>query len=264
MKAQHTLTLHGIGAVADYLTKPRQDGAGNSSDRSGDADFFGTTSLAEAITLARAGWTKGAQDAAKALAERKTAAGDKTKTRRTVTHYDVTGDDCDVARFCAGDPENMTEARRVSVKGKTVRRVNVSLNFSQGVSVKKIMEYAVAVCAAVQRIEAGGNRVELWVKKQIADRNGGPVVFAMEIRVKDAGSRMHPAALAFACGHPSFYRRFLFGLVERFPARAVTKISKESYGYTVADDSTGYLTKITRCGSDSETDRAIAEISAAK
>lgn len=75
---------------------------------------------------------------------------------------------------------------------------------------------------------------------------------------------MHPAALAFACGHPSFYRRILFGLVERFPARAVTNISADGYGHTKPDAAGGYLTSKTRWGSDHEVKAAIAELDAAK
>lgn len=259
----HTLTLKSVAEVVSYCQQPRQTGAGSASDRPGDERFFGTPSLAAALALASGGWKDGAEKAAKALAARKMAAGAKTATRRSVTRYDVSGDDCDVARFCSGDPENMTESRRVMIRGKTVRRVNVALNFSSGVSGQSIMDYAVAVCAAVNRIEASGNRVELWVKKSIGSQESGPAVFAMEIRVKEAGSRMHPAALAFACGHPSFYRRLLFALVERFPSRAVTKISATKYGYTKHDAGGGYLTSLTRWGSDSEVKKAIAELDAA-
>jgi hypothetical protein len=250
-------------AVA-YCQQPRQTGAGNSSDRAGEISFFGTPNLSAALALATNGWKEGADKAAKALASRRVATGEKTSRRRSVTRYDVSGDDCDVARFCAGDVENMTENRRVMVRGKTVRRVNVALNFSFGVSGQTIMNYAVAVCAAVNRIEAGGQRVELWVKKSIGSERNGPAVFVMEIRVKEAGSRMHPAALAFACGHPSFYRRLLFALVERFPARAVTKISANKYGYTKDDHGTGYLTSNTRWAGDHEVKAAIAELDAAK
>ena len=260
----HTLTLKSMAEVVTYCRQAPQAGAGKSSNRPGDESFFGTPNLEAALTLAANGWKEGAEKAAKALAARRPAAGAKTATRRSVTRYDVSGDDCDVARFCAGDVENMTETRRVSVRGKTVRRVNVALNFSSGVSGQSIMDYAVAVCAAVNRIESGGQRVELWVKKSIGSEMNGPAVFAMEIRVKEAGSRMHPAALAFACGHPSFYRRLLFALVERFPARAVTKISADNYGYTKHDASAGYLTSNTRWAGDHEVKAAIAELDAAK
>jgi hypothetical protein len=259
----HTLTLKSMAALVAYCQQPPQTGAGKSSDRPGDESFFGTPNLSAALTLASSGWKDGAEKAAKALAARRPAAGAKTATRRSVTRYDVSGDDCDVSRFCSGDPENMTENRRVMIRGKTVRRVNVALNFSSGVSGQSIMDYAVAVCAAVNRIEAGGNRVELWVKKQIGNEESGPAVFAMEIRVKEAGARLHPAALAFACGHPSFYRRLLFALVERFPARAVTKISANKYGYTKHDAGGGYLTSATRWSGDHEVKTAIAELEAA-
>jgi len=259
----HTLTLKGMAALVAYCQQPPQAGAGKSSDRAGTHDFFGTPNLAAALTLATNGWQDGAARAAKALAARRPAAGAKTATRRSVTRYDVSGDDCDVARYCSGDPENMMENRRVMIRGKTVRRVNVALNFSSQVSGSVIMDYAVAVCAAVQRIEAGGNRVELWVKKQIGGTCNGPAVFAMEIRVKEAGSRMQPAALAFACGHPSFYRRMLFALVERFPAREVTRISADDYGHTKDDAGGGYLTSGTRWKYDEAVRAAIAELNAA-
>jgi hypothetical protein len=259
----HTLTLKSMAALVAYCQQPPQAGAGKSSDRMDDS-FFGTPNLAAACQLAVSGWKEGAEKVARALAARKVAAGAKTATRRSVTRYDVSGDDCDVARYCSGDPENMTENRRVTAKGKTVRRVNVALNFSSDVSGQTIMDYAVAVCAAVQRIEAGGNRVELWVKKQIAATNAGPVALAMEIRVKEAGSRMHPAALAFACGHPSFYRRLLFAVVERFPNHAITKISAGGYGFTKADTTTGYLTTGTRWQHDHDVKTAIAELENAK
>lgn len=259
----HTLILKSMAEVVAYCRQAPQTGAGKSSDRP-DTSFFGTPSLSAACTLAASGWKEGAEKVARAMAARKVAAGAKTATRRTVTRHDVSGDDCDVVRFCAGDLENMTETRRVMAKGKTVRRVNVALNFSSDVSAETIMNYAVSVCAAVTRIEAGGHRVELWVKKQIAATNAGPVALAMEIRVKEAGSRLHPAALAFACGHPSFYRRLLFAVVERFPDRAITAISAGDYGYTKADVSTGYLTTGTKWAHDTDVKTAIAELDAAK
>jgi|LakMenEpi03Aug12_release.lakeMendotaPanAssembly.Ray.scaffolds.fasta_scaffold326639_2 hypothetical protein len=260
----HELKFDSVAALADYMKRPVAKGVVEYATAPGRAEFFGTSTITECLDLARNGWTDGAKDAARALAARKVAAGAKTTTRRSVTRYDVSGDDCDVARFCTGDPENMTESRRVSVKGKTVRKVKLALRFACRVDMEKIKQYATACTAAVQRMENGGNRVELWVVSTCTTGSTGDApTYSVAVKVKDASSRMHPAALAFACGHPSFYRRLIFGTMERHPSKDVQKLANDAYGRNANDPSPEYLTTATSFLYDADVEKAIADLDAA-
>lgn len=258
----HEAAFSSVAELAEFVAAtPRGKGAGTRSGRTDDPGFHGTANMAEALELARNGWQAGARDVVRALAARKTAVGARKTGSRSASRYDVSGDDVEMGRFMGGDPECMVSFRRRPTKGRVVRSVNISISNGSGVSGGALMRYAVAVCAAVQRMETSGVRVELWARRTSRASGGGGMRVA--VRVKSADSRLHPAALAFACGHPSFQRRLCFGLQERHPAAFIRAMSADGFGCASHDAENRYLTTATFFENDSQIDAAIEELKAA-
>jgi len=233
--------------------------------------WSGVKDWQSAEKLARDGWQAGALLLRDGIASaQKSAAGKRELRRKFVRKYDVSGDECDVARFISGDPENMVETTRALAKGKTVKRLRVSATFANGVTEDKIRAYSVAVACAVSRTEAGGNRVELWADLSFAEHStkspegkwiGSGKVITISVKVKSAEGRLHPAALAFAF-HPAFIRRVCFAAIER--DKDCHSFAGDNYGrVTEPLEDSGFITSAKVFCTNDDTDRAIAELKAA-
>jgi hypothetical protein len=261
-------------ALAYIETTAPQKGAGVSSHKVDEwAPYWhGTKDFSACAALALHGWNDGAEKVKNGIATgtKKTSAGARLLRKKFLRKYDVSGDECDVARYISGDPENMIETTRTIAKGKTVRKIKVSVSFSGGCSASKIEEYAVAVACAVQRIESAGNRVELWAEKtscqNLEHATRSPIsgaAFVLSVKIKSADARIAPAALAFAC-HPSFQRRIAFAILERTPGASLLSNDSNGYGNTSRPgDMAGYLTKEAAFWSDIDLHCAITELNAA-
>ena len=264
-KQHFSRTFQSVRELLEYVRiTPRI--AGEASTRENGVAFSGVENWQAAEKLATEGWHEGAAKLkagmTKAVASK---AGARLLKKRTVRKYDVSGDECDVALYCAGEAENMATMHRIIKKGKTVKIVRCAVSFSCGVSARKIEEYAVAVACAVQRIEASGHRVELWAVKSCAQGYADGetpetgVVFSLATKIKSADSRLHPAQLAFAC-HPAFLRRLGFAILER--EKGVAEILCVS-GYGIGcktPGAEGFLTSAQSFQSDGDIEKAIAEL----
>ena len=264
-KQHFSRTFQSVRELLDYVRiTPRI--AGEASTRENGTAFSGVENWQAAEKLATEGWHEGAAKLKAGIVKvANSSAGARKLKRRTVRSFDVSGDECDVSRFCAGEAENMVTTHRVLTKGRTVKIVRCAVSFSCGVSARKIEEYAVAVACAVQRIEARGHRVELWATESCAQTHTGGstpsagVVFSLATKIKSADARLHPAALAFAC-HPAFLRRLGFAVLEREKGAAEV-LCASAYGYGCeTPGASGFLTSAQSFQHDSNVDQAIREL----
>lgn len=260
-------TFQSVRELLEYVrVTPRI--AGEASTRENGVAFSGVENWQAAEKMATEGWHEGAQKLkegmSKAVASK---AGTRLLKKRTVRKYDVSGDECDVALYCAREAENMATTHRVITKGKTVKILRCAVSFSCGVTSQCIERYAVAVACAVQRIEASGHRVELWAMENSSQAPCGlgtpteGVVFSMATKIKSADSRLHPAQLAFAC-HPAFLRRLAFAVLER--EKGVAEIlcgPGGKYGFCCTlPELTGFLTSAQGFNNDAQVSLAIREL----
>lgn len=266
-KKHFSRTFQSVRELLEYVrVTPRI--AGEASTRENGTAFSGVENWQAAEKLATEGWHEGASKLKAGMTKAVSSkAGARLLKKRTVRKYDVSGDECDVALYCAGEAENMATTHRVITKGKTVKILRCAVSFSCGVTSQCIERYAVAVACAVQRIEASGHRVELWAMENSSQAPCGlgtpteGVVFSMATKIKSADSRLHPAQLAFAC-HPAFLRRLAFAVLER--EKGVAEIlcaAGGKYGFCCTlPELTGFLTSAQGFNNNADVDKAIREL----
>jgi hypothetical protein len=229
---------------------------------------YGCDTWSDAIALAKSGWHEGAEMVRQGIERAAAKSGARKQVVRRRRVCDVAGEEVDVGRFLAGDPENMTETVRYKAAGKTVQIVRVSMAVAQAVTADVIMEYAVVVAACIAKLEASGKRVEVWAEKNCCeDRPDGygnagknNAVWNYAIKVKEASGRLHLAALAVAF-HPLFQRRLAFSALEAEPE--IKRLCAVTYGMPCNPPdqyADGYLTTRKRFLNNGEMREAIAEL----
>jgi hypothetical protein len=202
-------TIYGedVSDVARYLeanpshwpsNQARDKGYGSSWDLGADWQTC--------LRMAREGWSEGAERLHASLAVLMPPNDKETETR-----YDVAGHFPDVARYVAGDPAHMIRRGRTHGHPPVVNIV-VAATASGGVPAQSYANFGAAMTNVIDRIEAGGRRVELHV--MFPNQLRGRRVLA-GWKVKAAEDHCDLAQIAFAIGHPAAYRRFGFGLWEQ-------------------------------------------------
>lgn len=152
--------------TAEFLTPPaRLSECTKSETHSDGAEFMGSDDYTSGVALIRSGWPAGAERA-RAMAEKLDNVLASASRRETFrTEWDVAGDEADVSRFLSGEPENMALSVPVPAEGDggAVVRLAIKGGGSAGVSAETFARAAVLIAAAVDRMEAAGRRVEVWV-----------------------------------------------------------------------------------------------------
>lgn len=206
-EAKHTV-LYGdsVADVADYLSRtPKLWAASDARHSPARLSWDLNAGWEGAQRMARNGWSEGAKRLGAALDVLVPPNAKETETR-----YDVAGHFPDVSRFVAGVPDHMV--RRGRVKGHApVMNMVVALTTSCGVSAECYANFGAAMVNVIDKLEAGGRRVELSVMFPNALRATRCLA---GWRVKAADEHCDLAAIAFSIAHPAAYRRLGFGLWE--------------------------------------------------
>lgn len=168
----------------------------------------------DSVRMAREGWQEGLTNLVGALDVLMPPNDKETETR-----YDVAGYFPDVARYVAGDPAHMISRGRTHGHPPVVNIV-ISATASGGVSDEHYANFGAAMTNVIDRIEAGGRRVELHIVFPNALRSSIASIRCLAgWRVKAAEDHVDLAAIAFSIAHPAAYRRFGFGLWEHTEQR---------------------------------------------
>lgn len=193
-------------------------------------DFAGVSSVEEAVTLARQGWTKGAEDI-KALAS-KLFNHVSGMIERTEVNHDVEGHVIDVARFVDGEPEcwmKFDEVRVDAEGGHRLIRLVMNIGASGMVARETITRKGATVAALVELLEYAGHRVELTVVEGIEGYGGGDKPdYEVSIRLKEFDQALDLPVVAFALAHPATLRCLLFSVEEQLPEKMQKLIGAES------------------------------------
>lgn len=151
--------------------------------------------------------------------------------------YDVSGAAVDVGLYCEGEPECMMEFTEQVMPNSRVVRVLVQINYLSDVSADAAMRRGVAVAGVVDALEAAGLEVELWavdhteasVPSALHGDKPEPYRYRHAVQIKRPGEPFPLDRMAFAVGHPGFYRGLSFavrvvnkggqnGVTDPFPA----------------------------------------------
>lgn len=223
-----TVSFESIHEAVEFLKNTRRTSFYQSyhpSDEKGAdrAKFTGTESFDEAMELLLHGWNQGAETLNKRLTTANKNA-DSIQMARTV--YDVAGYQACVPRYLQGIPTNMINRRVVMQKQKTVNVVR-DIGYNAGVSSKTMLERGLETLNVVNALEKRGIRCNLYVSCVLREGSGKAPV-NIQVRVKSSSQRMNIKQIAFPLAHPSFFRRIVFGLIER-----LDETRKFGYGYGI-------------------------------
>lgn len=176
-------------------------------------DFTHTKTLTEAIDLCQNGWPEGRQKIKDALADLDED-GVANLGSQVNYDFDVSGDEPDVDRYLAGEPESMIDYFiKPNSKGRNVKLI-VSAAQPAFIHADKITRRGVAIAAALESVALAGFGIELEMAERTTSSEYTGTAAEYRIPVVKAGDYLNLDSLAFALLHPSFLRRMIFALNE--------------------------------------------------
>lgn len=166
----------------------------------GRNEFFGTSSMNQALRLCRDGWADGATRVAK-LRDKIQAAN---PTGPKMVKWDIAGAIPNVPRYLAGNPLHMKRLDSARIRRRPVLTLISDMSANSETSHDVITNRAAVVAAIVDAIEDNGFSCQL-VTFECSKGNGVTQVVAAI--VKEAGAQSDIARMAFGLGHASMFRR---------------------------------------------------------
>lgn len=183
-----------------------------SSDKD-DADFSMCASLADAISMARAGWSEvrpKVDDIFDSVAER---IADRLDSRFQTLH-NYSGFSVDMGRYLQGDPECMLDyvPEEQRAMGRVVKIVfNVACPYY--IPAETILRRGVAIVALIDTLHKLGVGIELWADESIEGRSGGK--YSNRCKIHESSQMLDINSVMFAVAHPAMLRRVLFSMQEQ-------------------------------------------------
>jgi hypothetical protein len=192
--------------LGDFIKDtPRKWKANNSRTNTPEMSWDLNAGYEESLRLSRQGWIEGAQTvqaSLKSLSARQPAPRERN---------DFYGYRPNVPRYCAGAPDCMVRHEGDTGAGKSLSIV-VDICVSGATSARAMSLYGVAVAHYIKQQELEGTRCEVRVAATVTLRG---VRETCSVLVKRAGQPLDLAVLAYAIGHPAFFRRLWFAFTER-------------------------------------------------
>ena len=210
---KNPLAFFGFESLSDFIDYVRQipdyvkNGNGERSIgfENSQSNWFGTSSMNTAMSIANNGWYEGLQ---KADEISKFIAIDHAESKKR--NYDVAGGKVNVGKMLTGNPKHMLR----KIKKPSSRNITlfVQSSMTNGITVQNAIIRASLICAMVDILENKGFSIEL-IAAINAQTTSGKTGFQGAITLKNSGEKMNLSDVAFSLGHPSFFRRMIFGAV---------------------------------------------------
>lgn len=192
------------------------------SNQTAQGDWGGTSTFADAVVVARSGWSNGLDQVSKLLEDIRVTTD--TMTFSEVPGYDVAGPHPNVPMFCGGDPLHF-QLPAASIGAYSILELVIPIGASSGVSSTQIINYGASLLAFVDRLEAAGRRVGVTVVNGF--ERGHKLV--VQTRVKRPEDAIALDTLAFALAHPASFRRLGFAMLES--CRSESWKQRFAFGY---------------------------------
>lgn len=196
------------------------------ADRHG-SDFTGVENFAEALELARGGWSEATPEAL-SIAESAVA---KVETERPMASFDpvwdVSGSVVDVGRYLSGEPECMIDfPLREIVKAGRVITLCASVSVSGAVSAESMQRRGAAIVGLAIALSRIGYEIEILADMTATgfDCRG----LRIQTLIKSAGEPLDVERVMFALSHPAMLRSLAFAGVYY----AIEKDDIRTRGYT--------------------------------
>ena len=135
-----------------------------------------------------------------------------------------------VPKVLAGDPENMLAIKKQTYKSTKVINIayNVAVDFTR--TTEDLIETAAKVANVIASLEKNGYRVNLYAYSCGRDLRFN--YYFLLVKIKDSGKYLDTLRIAYALVNPSFYRRQVFGYMERLKGFNLNR----TYGKIVHED----------------------------
>lgn len=211
---RNRLVVDHFDSLGDYIRHAESNPTKASSDAKGREDWAGTSSLADAVTLALHGWDEKRPDVDKLFAQLETDIASAMDEPFT-TYYSHSGDSVDMGRYMSGDPECMVDyVTEPQARMGRVVRVIINGAMSCGISADDIVRRGVAVVALLDVIHKLGVGVELAVEMPVTSDN---TKYSTVVKLHDSSEMLDINNMMYAVCHPSMLRRLAFSAIEQMP-----------------------------------------------
>ncbi|AIG74394.1 Hypothetical protein AJAP_07405 [Amycolatopsis japonica] len=202
-------------------------------------EWHGVDTHAEARKLAAEGWIAEAELAMEVASEAVELVRRKHKLTGFRPVWEVSGCEIDVARYLAGEPENMIDYEIVptSRSGRVIV-LCASVAYSTAVSPETIKKRGHGIAALTFALSALGFATELWADMSFGDAKKGSKLFGrIRVQVKGVNDSLDPALIMFGFSHPAMLRALGLPVMHEMPSRFHRPIDIGGhYGYPVDPD----------------------------
>lgn len=192
--------------------------------RSAD-EFFGNVTFDQAQQIARTSWREGREkvlSAASTLPAIQPASADDGEA--PAYFYDVAGDELDVSRFLADEPEPFLCRAPREGEGKIIK-IECSIFFTYYIPAAQIIRRGALICVVCHALEIAGYNVEISISATMQTKDGNQANLQAIIKTSDQPLELDRAA--FFLAHPTASRFFIFSLFEEHP-RCTTNFALSS------------------------------------
>ena len=146
-----------------------------------------------------------------------------------------------VPKVLAGDPQNMLAIRKERYNSTKILNVayNVAVDCTR--TTEDLIKTAAKVANVIASLEKNGYRVNLYAYSCGRDLKNN--YYSLLVKIKDSGKYLDTLRIAYALVNPSFYRRHIFGYMERLKGFYLNR----SYGKIVNEDGCKECLPINAC-----------------
>ena len=202
-------------------------------------EFTGTTSFDEAQNILKCGDKANADKIAATIRKIK-AQGKGTETRNKL-YNSPCGFMPIVPKVLAGDPQNMLAIKKQRYNSTKVINIAYNVAVCCSITVNELTETAAKVANVIASLEKNGYRVNLYAYSCGRDLKYN--YYSLLVKIKDSGKYLDTLRIAYALVNPSFYRRHIFGYMERLKGFYLNR----SYGKIVNEDGCKECLPINAC-----------------
>jgi hypothetical protein len=144
--------------------------------------------------------------------------------------HDVTGQHLDICAYITGQPEQWQVEEPIEKPCGRVIRLAVEIGGTSSVSAESMANRGEAIIALIHSLELQGHSVEVTIVR--AYQNSNHETYNFLVPIKRAGQALDVKRLQFMIGHPSFYRRCLFGFAEIAHGESLRSCSTGTRSYS--------------------------------
>ena len=236
--------FNSVEEFSNWLQVTPQTAAGKKFDYSNEmsksnTEFTGTESFAEAQSLLKYGDKVNADKIAATI--RKIKAPGKGNATRNSLYNSPCGFMPIVPKVLAGDPQNMLAIRKERYNSTKVLNVayNVAVDCTR--TTEDLIKTAAKVANVIASLEKNGYRVNLHAYACGRDLKNN--YYSLLVKIKESGKYLDTLRIAYPLVNPSFYRRHIFGYMERLKGFYLNS----SYGKIVNEDGCKECLPINAC-----------------